>query len=216
MASCSEDGYYCETSLRSGTFLIDWFIKQILKIDPAQNPDIYNQLEEEAEQIKPGSNGLFIVPYWNAVMNPYWDPDAHGCILGLSSEHNRGHLYRAILEGIAMEQSLATRGVEKATGSRTEEYALIGGGAGSNLWRRIIADTSNKKILSMASDEASCLGAGISAAVAAGWFQSFEDAANNMVRVKGITEPDSNTVEIYRNKIITYKKIYPALREISG
>jgi sugar (pentulose or hexulose) kinase len=216
MASCSEDGYYCETSLRSGTFLIDWFIKQILKIDPAQNPDIYNLLEDEAEKIKPGSNGLFVLPYWNAVMNPYWDPDARGCILGLSSEHKRGHLYRAILEGIAMEQSLATNGVENATGCRTEEYALIGGGAGSKLWRRIIADTSNKNVLSMATDEASCLGAGISAAVASGWFQTFEDAANYMVHVKGITEPDRNTVEIYRNKIITYKRIYPALCKISG
>jgi len=216
MASCSGDGYYCETSLRSGTFLIDWFIKQVLKIDPAHNPDIYHQLEEEAKHIAPGSKGLFILPYWNAVMNPYWDPGARGCILGLTSEHHRGHLYRAILEGIAMEQSLATRGVETATSVRTEEYALIGGGAGSKVWRQIIADTCNKRVLSMASDEASCLGAGISAAVAEGWFQSFEDAAKNMVHVKGITEPDKNTAEIYSNKLITYQKIYPAISEISG
>ena len=154
------------------------------------NPDIYNQLEEEAKDIEPGCNGLFVLPYWNAVMNPHWDPAARGCILGLSSEHNRGHIYRAILEGIAMEQSLATAGVEDATGCRTKEYALIGGGAGSKLWRQIVADTSNKRVLTMASDEASCLGAGISAAVAAGWFQTFEDAANNMVHVKGVTEPD--------------------------
>jgi len=216
MASISGEGYYCETSLRSGTFLIDWFIRQLLKIDPANNPEIYNQLEEEAKHIEPGSNGLFVLPYWNAVMNPYWDPAARGSILGLSSEHNRGHLYRAILEGIAMEQSLATDGVETATGCMTKEYALIGGGAGSKLWRQIIADTSNKRVLSMASDEASCLGAGISAAVAAGWFQTFEDAANNMVHVKGITEPDRNSVEIYRNKITSYKKIYPAVSKITG
>lgn len=214
MASCSGVGYYCETSLRSGTFLIDWFIKQVLKIDPIHTPDIYQQLEEEANQIEPGSKGLFILPYWNAVMNPHWDPDARGCIIGLSSEHHRGHLYRAILEGIAMEQSLATRAVEKATGSRTDEYALIGGGAGSKLWRQIIADTSNKKVLSMASDEASCLGAGICAAVAAGWFPTFKDAAKNMVHVKGITEPDKSTAEMYRNQLITYQKIYPAVSEI--
>jgi sugar (pentulose or hexulose) kinase len=51
MASCSEDGYYCETSLRSGTFLIDWFVKQVLKIDPVQNPDIYQQLEDAAKNM---------------------------------------------------------------------------------------------------------------------------------------------------------------------
>lgn len=58
------------------------------------------------------------------------------------------------------------------------------------------------------------LGAGISAAVGAGWFQTFEDAAENMVHVKGITEPDARNVEIYKNQLNTYKKIYPAVRDI--
>jgi xylulokinase len=155
-----------------------------------------------------------ILPYWNAVMNPYWDPDARGCIIGLTSGHNRGHLYRAILEGIAMEQSLATKAVERAIGQRTDEFALIGGGSKSNLWRQIIADTSGKKVLTMSSDEASSLGAGISAAVAAGWFHSFVEAAHNMVHVKGITEPDSQNAERYNNQLFKYRKIYPAIREI--
>jgi len=215
IACCSGAGYYCETSLRSGTFLIDWFIQQVLKIDPALKPDIYRQLEEEAEQLKPGSEGLMILPYWNAVMNPYWDPDARGCIIGLSSVHHRGHLYRAILEGIAMEQSLATKAVESATGERTEEFAIIGGGAKSKLWRQIIADATNKKILNMSFDEASCLGAGISAAVAAGWFPTFEEAAKNMVHVKEITMPIPQNAELYHNQLIKYREIYPAIREIS-
>jgi len=211
MACCATEGYYCETSLRSGTFLIDWFIQKVLKIDPKHKPEIYSQLENEAQQVEPGSEGLMILPYWNAVMNPYWDPDARGCIIGLTSGHNRGHLYRAILEGIAMEQTLATEAVERVVGERTDELALIGGGAKSGLWRQIIADISGKKVLSMSTDEASSLGAGISAAVAAGWFRTFEDAAKNMVHVNGITEPDSKVVKIYSNQMITYQKIYPAL-----
>ena len=97
-----------------------------------------------------------ILPYWNAVMNPYWDPDARGCIIGLTSGHNRGHLYRAILEGIAMEQSLATAAVEKAVGERIDEFALIGGGAKSDLWRKIIADISGKKVCERALKGFSC------------------------------------------------------------
>jgi xylulokinase len=215
MASCSEDGFYCETSLRSGTFLIDWFLNQVLKIDPSHKPEIYRQLEKEAEQIEPGSEGLMILPYWNAVMNPYWDPDARGCIIGLSSGHHRGHLYRAILEGIAMEQSVATAAVERSIGKRTEEFAVIGGGAKSKLWRQIIADSSGKKLLNMSSDEASSLGSGISAAVGANWFTSFEEAAKIMVHVKGITEPITQNAERYRNLLIKYQEIYPAIRKIS-
>ena len=215
MACCSEEGYYYETSLRSGTFLIDWFIQQVLKIDPVMKPDIYQQLEEEAEQIEPGSEGLMILPYWNAVMNPYWNPDARGCITGLSSGHHRGHLYRAILEGIAMEQALATEAVEKATNEKTKEFAVIGGGARSKLWRQIIADASGVKVLNMSSDEASSLGAGISAAVAAGWFPSFREAAASMVQVKGITEPDPQNADRYHIQLSEYKKLYPAIREIN-
>ena len=215
MACCSEEGYYCETSLRSGTFLVDWFIQQVLKIDPVMKPDIYQQLEEEAEQIEPGSEGLMILPYWNAVMNPYWDPDARGCIIGLSSGHHRGHLYRAILEGIALEQALATEAVEKSTNEKTKEFAVIGGGARSKLWRQIIADATGIKVLNMSSDEASSLGAGISAAVAAGWFPSFREAAASMVQVKGITEPDPQNADRYHIQLSEYKKLYPAIREIN-
>jgi sugar (pentulose or hexulose) kinase len=214
MASCAEDGYYCETSLRSGTFLIDWFIQRILKIDTSRNPDIYKQLEEEAKQIEPGSEGLMVLPYWNAVMNPYWDPDARGCIIGFSPGHHRGHLYRSILEGIAMEQSLATRAVEESTGEKTEEFALIGGGAKSELWRQIFADTSGKKVLRMSTVEASSLGAGIAAAVAAGWYQTFKEAAKNMVLVQDVTWPIPQNAEQFSNHIIRYQNIYPAIKDL--
>jgi xylulokinase len=214
MASCSKNGYYCETSLRAGTFLIDWFLQQVLKINPAQQLNIYQHLEEEAKQIPEGSEGLLILPYWNAVMNPFWDPDARGCIIGLTSSHHRGHLYRAILEGIAMEQSLATESVEQATGGKIQEFALIGGGAKSILWRQIIADACNKRIMHMDSEEASSLGAGISAAVAAGWFSSFEEAAKTMTRVNDITEPIPQNVKRYQDLITIYRDIYPVTRGI--
>jgi sugar (pentulose or hexulose) kinase len=210
MASCSKNGYYCETSLRSGTFLIEWFLQQVLKINAAQQSNIYRHLEEEAKQIRAGCEGLFILPYWNAVMNPFWDPDARGSIIGLTSSHHRGHLYRAILEGIAMEQSLATESLEQAVGGKIKEFALIGGGAKSILWRQIIADACNKRIMHMDSEEASSLGAGISAAVASGWFSSFEEAAKTMTRVTDITEPIPQNVKLYQDLKTIYRDIYPA------
>lgn len=214
MASCSGDGYYCETSLRSGTFLIEWFLQQVLKINAASQVNIYRDLEEEANQIQAGCEGLLILPYWNAVMNPFWDPDARGCIIGLTSGHHRGHLYRAILEGIAMEQSLATESAEQAVGGRIKEFALIGGGAKSKLWRQIIADVCNKSVMHMDTEEASSLGAGISATVASGWFSSFEEAAKAMTHVHSITEPIHQNVRLYQDLKIIYKDIYPMTRGI--
>ncbi len=215
MAACSAGGYYCETSLRAGTFLIDWFIQNMLGINTDRQKDIYRILEEEAEQISPGSEGVFTVPYWNAVMNPYWDPDARGIISGLSASHRRGHLYRSIMEGIAMEQSLASGLAEKAAGIETEEYALIGGGSKSRLWSRIIADVCNKRVVHMASGEASSLGAAIAAAVAAGWFSSFEEAAEAMTHVTSVTEPIRQNVILYNDLKQKYREIYPALNMVT-
>ena len=113
-----------------------------------------------------------------------------------------------------MEQSLATQAVEQATGDKTEEYAVIGGGAKSDLWCQIIADISGTKIVRMVSDEASSLGAGITAAVAAGWFRSFEDAANNMVRPDRVIQPNSGFSDQYRELLLKYRQIYPAIRDI--
>ena len=216
MTSCSKQGYYCETSLRSGTFLTDWFLQQVLKVPPSRKKTVYRELEKEASLIEPGSEGVMVLPYWNAVMNPYWDTSARGCITGLASGHTRGHLYRAILEGIAMEQSMASEAVEKVTGNKIGEFALIGGGAKNELWRQIIADASGKTVLSMSADEASSLGAGISAAVAAGWFSSFEAAANNMVRVSSITVPVAGNAEKYHDIIGKYRTIYPAVKELTA
>jgi xylulokinase len=214
MASCSDNGYYCETSLRAGTFLIDWFLQKVLRLNPRQKKTVYDDLNNEAKDIPAGCEGLMVLPYWNAVMNPWWDPEARGCITGFSSGHNRSHIYRAILEGIAMEQSLATSLVEKTTGSQICEFAVIGGGAKNSIWKQIFADACNKIILSMETDEASSLGAGITAAVGIGWFSSFNDAAANMVHVKGITEPKPENVQIFKDLLSKYKKIYPSIRAI--
>jgi sugar (pentulose or hexulose) kinase len=71
MSSCSESGYYYECSLRAGTFAINWFIKNILNFEPSKISDIHKQLENEAQQIPAGSEGLLHLPYLCGAMNPY-------------------------------------------------------------------------------------------------------------------------------------------------
>jgi len=113
-----------------------------------------------------------------------------------------------------MEQSLSASLVEKVTGTKIKEFAVIGGGAKNKLWRQTFADACDKAILSMETDEASSLGAGIAAVVGVGWFNSFNKAAANMVHVKGITEPIPGNVSLFRDLLPRYRKIYPAIRSI--
>jgi sugar (pentulose or hexulose) kinase len=214
MCSCSDTGYYYESSLRAGTFTIDWLIRKVLKIDPTKKPGIYRELEREAHQVPIGSDGLFHLPYLSGVMNPYWDIDARGAFVGLSSSHTRGHIYRAILEGIAFEEFFAVGLIEKAIGTRVGEFVAIGGGASNELWCSIIADVTGKRVLVPGNVEASSLGAAIAAAVGAGWYRTFAEAATEMTGSKKEIRPNLKNHELYSRLFESYKEIYPALKRI--
>jgi xylulokinase len=213
MGSASGEGYYYETSLRAGTFLVEWFARQVCQAADGDD-SIYGRLEAEAAAVPVGSGGLLAVPYWGAVMTPYWDPDARGCFVGLSGAHGIGHMYRALLEGIALEQTLVSGMIEEETGERIAAYLAIGGGAASDLWLRIIANASGRKVERSRTIEASSLGAAACAATGAGWFTSPAEAAAGMCR--GITdtiEPEPRNVARYAELLRVYREIYPRLRE---
>jgi sugar (pentulose or hexulose) kinase len=212
MNSCSESGYYFECSLRAGAFAVDWFIKSILKIDPQKQPDIYEQLEQEARLVAAGSDGLLHLPYLCGSMNPYWDMNARGAFMGLSASHERGHMYRSILEGIAFEQLLAIHSVEKAIGRKVHCLVTIGGGATSDLWLHILADITGKTICLPKNTEASALGAAIAAAVGAGWHSSFQEAANAMTGIHKEFKPAPNNHRKYQKLFPIYRRLYPCLK----
>ncbi len=212
MGSCSGEGYYYETSLRAGTFLVEWFVRQICRA-AEDDKSIYSRLEAEAASVPIGSDGLLAVPYWGAVMTPYWDPEARGCFVGLTGSHRLGHMYRALLEGIALEQALVTGMIEEQS-EPVKEFIAIGGGAASDLWCQIVADASGKIVRRSQTVEASSLGAAMCAAVGAGWFGNAAEAAEAMAgKITRETEPNPGQAARYAELMAIYREIYPRLCE---
>jgi xylulokinase len=212
MGSCGGNGYYLETSLRSGTFLIDWFLENCCSGTSRQ--EVRGRLESEAASLPVGSGGVLAVPYWGAVMTPYWDPDARGCLVGLTGAHRSAHLYRALLEGIAMEQAMVTAMIERDAGLQVREFVAIGGGSESDLWCQIFADACNKPLKRLQTVEASSLGAAMCAAAGAGWFDSVPAAAEAMsAGIARVTEPSANRALRYAELLEIYREIYPRLRQ---
>ena len=214
MTSGIPGSYLLETVLLGGGYTLSWFMEKIAGQpgqDVAQLQDFYDQA---ASALPPGSAGLVVVPYWNSVLGPYWDPAASGIIVGWRGIHQLAHLYRAILEGVAFEQRLDTLGVEKALGQSVNRYIAIGGGAQSNLWCQIIADITNKPVFRATTTEATALGAGILAAVAAGCFADARQAAQEMAHIlPQPTEPDSSRHEFYNSLFEeVYRPLFPALQ----
>jgi xylulokinase len=204
--------YYLETCLKGGVFTVGWFVEKFA-------PDLLDQpepaevlLEREAARVAPGCDGLLLVPYWHNVLNPYWDPAASGVVVGWTGNHGRAHFYRAVLEGIAFEQRLAGDGVMQSLGHRFERYLTMGGGSRSDLWCQILSDTTGVDIVRTATAEATCLGAGILAAVGADWYPGPLEAARAMTQTaEGFTpraEESRSYGSLYEE---VYRKLYPAL-----
>jgi sugar (pentulose or hexulose) kinase len=209
--------YLLETVLLGGTYTINWFVDHFAGVDASAldlGLSAEELLEAASRKVPPGALGLLLVPYWNSVMNPYWNAAASGIVVGWRGSHDRRHLYRALLEGIAFEQRLHTSGVEAATGQQVESFIAMGGGARSPLWCQIIADITGKPVFRSASPEATALGAGILAATAAGLFSDLREAATAMTR----TEPSPFVPDDRRHAFYTrlyeevYRHLYPALR----
>jgi sugar (pentulose or hexulose) kinase len=208
--------YFIETAILGGSYIIRWFVETFGSLDD-QAPGVSTEafFEAKASQVPPGSLGLLLVPYWNSAMGPYWDASASGIVVGWRGAHGRAHLYRAILEGIAFEQCLNTRGVERALGTRTRRYIAAGGGAQNDLWRQVVADITGIPVFRSTSQECAALGAGILAASAAGMHTDTRHAAQAMAHTEEQgTEPDSKR-QAYYQKIYeeVYVNLFPALQK---
>ncbi|TIX55521.1 MAG: xylulose kinase, partial [Mesorhizobium sp.] len=83
--------------------------------------------EKAAVDVSAGSEGLLVMPYWAGVMSPYWDGAARGAIVGLSLDHEPKHLFRAVLEGIAFEQAIASEAMETQAGGKPAAVIAAGG-----------------------------------------------------------------------------------------
>ena len=213
LTSLSGEGYILELCLRTGSFLTDWVVTRLFGIDPKADPGCYDRLEREAAAVPPGAEGLLLLPYWSGCMPPWWDPDARGALVGLGAGHGRGHVYRALMESIALDEAMGLEAVEAATGERVDEIVMIGGGARSALWRQIVADATGKPLPVSETVEATCLGAVMLAAVGAGWFADAREAARAMRGAIRLTvEPDPGRHARYREILAAYRELYPALR----
>jgi xylulokinase len=187
MVSPTGEGYFLEGCQRAGAFLVNWFIDTFAggRSDPA----VFDRLERAASALPVGSEGVAVCPYLSGAMDPWWDGGARAAITGLGPGHGLAHAYRAVLEALTLESARVVAGMAEA-GLAPARIVAVGGGAQSALWTRMVADATQLPVARSASVEASALGAGMSAAVGAGWFASFADAARAMSREASLIAPD--------------------------
>jgi xylulokinase len=203
---------------QSAGLSLRWYRDQFGSASPGINKkdgrDPYDVFAEEASSVPAGSEGAFWVPYLMGERTPHLDPNARAALVGLTASHTRAHVIRAIMEGVAfsLKDSFAIFEEMKVP---VTSIRLGGGGARSTLWRQIQADVYNHEVEIVAAEEGAAYGAAILAGTGAGAWPSVEQACEAIVRVAKRVAPSAQDSATMQKAYRTYRKIYPALRQIA-
>ena len=174
-------------------------------------PDVpFGDLVAPAGEVPAGSDGLWFLPYLSGERSPHPDPLARGAFVGLTLAHDRRHLTRAVLEGVAFGLRDGLDLMVAAGMPAPDQIRASGGGTASPLWRQILADVLDAEIATVNTTEGAAYGAGVLAAVGAGWFPSVEDAAATLVTATPVASPGPDTAR-YAEAHAVYRELYPAL-----
>ena len=169
----------------------------------------YEDMTHLAEKIECGSNNLFFLPYLLGERTPILDNDAKGVYFGIKNTTTKGHMIRALMEGVCYSIKDAYNMLDKRI-----DYAIIsGGGAKSNLYKKIISSMLNLE-LKETNEETGALGAAILAMVGGKEYNNINDAINNIVKYNNSTYPDPSWVDIYNKGYKIYKEIYNNTKNI--
>jgi len=173
--------------------------------------DPYDRLADAAADVPAGCDGVLWAPYLMGERTPHLDPNARAALVGLAASHSRGHVVRAIMEGVAFSLR-DTFSIFAEMNVPVTSIRLGGGGARSWLWRQIQADVYGRRVQLLEAEEGAAYGAALLAGVGAGTWSSVDEACEQSVRVAREIEPHKGNISILNKQYEVYRRLYPALR----
>ncbi|MGD0574893.1 MAG: FGGY family carbohydrate kinase [Anaerolineales bacterium] len=197
---------------------LSWFRDQFVARGASPSGDqgvSYFQLDQAAASIPSGAEGLLMLPCLMGAMTPTWNASARGTFFGFTLAHRREHFIRAVLEASAYALRDITDRM-RAIGLPTEELRVVGGGARSRLWCQIKSDVTGIPACVPEMTDSASIGSAMLALVAIGAFDSFPQAAGNLVRVREAFDPDPAAHARYEECYQLYRSTYFALEPVFG
>ena len=200
--------YLMGVTLSAGAAL-GWYRRTLA--GPGGSLPEYEELIAEADCTEPGANGLTFLPYLTGERTPHADSNARGAFSGLNVAHGRGHLTRAIMEGVtfALRDSLE---LMRKLGVDATDIVAVGGGARSVVWRQMQADVLGVPVVRVGPSGGAPYGAAILAAVGARRFSSVAEACDSWIRPIDRVEPRADMAEPYERAYSRFRQLYPRLK----
>ena len=177
----------------------------------ARGVDPYEVITAGAAEAPAGCEGLLFLPYLTGERTPYPDPNARGVFFGLTLRHDRRHMARSVLEGVAYGLRDSFEILEEM-GVPIRQVRASGGGARSPLWRQIQADVTAREHVTINVDEGPAFGVALLAGVGTGVWSSVPEACRQTIRVVDQCPPDPANTAIYQRYYPVYRALYGSLK----
>lgn len=197
---------------------LGWFAEALCKNDPTVAKDGHVDFEKliaQAADAPAGAEGLFFLPYLAGERTPHADPSARGAFVGLTLGHDRGHLVRAIVEGVTYSLRDCLD-LMRGLGVPVKQIRATGGGAKSPFWRQMQADVLGAPVHAMQADEGPAYGVALLAAVGCGEYSDIAQACTATVQTAGVSKPVAKLRKQYDQGFAIYRDLYTQLRPAYG
>lgn len=197
-----EKTWYVMGAVLNACLAFNWFLENVLR-----DRD-FAAIDQEAQTVSPGSEGLLFLPYLTGERTPHMNEHARAAFIGLSLAHDRKHMARAVMEGVALCLKDALE-VVRELHLPIDRMVVSGGGAKSRVWRQILSDVFEMPLYVSRMKEQAGLGAAITAQVAAGEYSSLEEACRAIVRYEPEpVEPNPGNFSAYRSCFDRFRLAY--------
>ncbi len=200
-----EDRWVVGGVVSSGGVVFEWFVNRFLAettdLTPKERSEwegMYIAADQWAAEVPPGAEGMLFIPYLGGEQCPGWNPDTRGAFWGLDFRHQRGHLVRAVLEGITFSIYRVLERIQDMLALQFDEVRVTGGLTSSTTWLQIAADVFGYPIAVPDTTEGSARGAAILALLALGVKSNLEDLTEQF-RWKNRVLPRLDVHNLYRN-----------------
>jgi L-xylulokinase len=193
---------------------LEWFVTQFLDADHeagrGQGPSVYEACNALVAAVPADESRIVFLPF---LYGSGESADARACLLGMAGWHGRGHVLRAVYEGVVFGHRWHVDRLRRF-GARPAAIRLTGGAARSDAWAQVFADSFQLPIEVPAATELGALGAAMVAGIAAGCFADYDQAVAAMVRIARVYEPDRGLAGLYNEKYERYQRAQAALRSL--
>ncbi|MCE9614853.1 MAG: xylulose kinase [Lentisphaerae bacterium] len=195
--------------INGGGMNLEWFRKEL------GHGASFAVLDRRAAAVPPSADNPYFIPHLTGRVAPS-QPHLRGAWAGLRADHTFGHLYRALLEGVALEYGLYASVLRELEPSlRPRELRVTGGGERSALWNAIKADVLGCRVVRMARGEGAPMGVALVAGFGVGLFPSLNEAATRWIRTGAAVMPDGRRRAHYAARLGRYIDLLDSLNDWS-